>query len=45
MSHHRTLLDAVTGRSGEDLHAVLLTHLRMSHTEPERYSTVVRKPS
>ena len=45
MSHHRTLLDAVTGRSGEDVEAVLLTHLRMSHTEPERYSAAVRKPS
>jgi DNA-binding FadR family transcriptional regulator len=45
MSHHRTLLDAITGRSGDDLQAVLLTHLRMSHTEPERYSTAARKPS
>src|SRR3954469_16406374 len=45
MSHHRTLLDAVTGRSGDDLQAVLLTHLRMSYTEPERYSTLAHKPS
>ena len=45
MSHHRTLLDAIMGRSGDDLQAVLLTHLRMSHTEPERYSAAVRKPS
>jgi DNA-binding GntR family transcriptional regulator len=45
MSHHRTLLDAVTGRSGDDLQTVLLTHLRMSYTEPERYSTLARRPS
>ena len=45
MSHHRTLLDAVLGRSSDDLQAVLLTHLRMSHTEPERYSALVRKLS
>jgi DNA-binding GntR family transcriptional regulator len=45
MSHHRVLLDAVTGRSGDDLQAVLLTHLRMSYTEPERYSTLARKAS
>jgi DNA-binding GntR family transcriptional regulator len=45
MSHHRTLLDAVAGRSGEDPQAVLLTHMRMSYTEPERYSTLARKPS
>ncbi len=45
MSHHRVLLDAVTGRSNEDPQAVLLTHLRMSYTEPERYSTLSRKPS
>lgn len=45
MGHHRALLDAVTGRSGEDLQTVLLTHLRMSYTEPERYSTLARKPS
>lgn len=45
MSHHRTLLDAIMGRSGDDLQAVLVTHLRMSHTEPERYSAAVRKPS
>lgn len=45
MSHHRVLLDAITGRSNDDLQAILLTHLRMSYTEPERYSTVARKPS
>ena len=45
MSHHRILLDAVAGRSGEDPQAVLLTHMRMAYTEPERYSTLARKPS
>lgn len=45
MGHHRVLLDAVTGRSGEDPQEVLLTHMRMSYTEPERYSTLARKPS
>jgi DNA-binding GntR family transcriptional regulator len=45
MSHHRVLLDVVSGRSSDDLQAVLLTHLRMSYTEPERYSTLGRKPS
>ena len=45
MSHHRVLLDAVTGRSGDDPQAVLLTHMRMAYTEPERYSTLARKPS
>jgi DNA-binding GntR family transcriptional regulator len=45
LSHHRILLDAVTGRSGDDPQAVLLTHMRMAYTEPERYSTLARKPS
>src|SRR5262249_38321214 len=45
LSHHPTPLGAITGRPGDDLQAVLLTHLRMSHTEPERYSAVARKPS
>lgn len=45
MSHHRMLLDAVTGRSDDDLQQVLLTHMRMSYTEPERYSTLAKKPS
>jgi DNA-binding GntR family transcriptional regulator len=45
MSHHRFLLDAVTGRSGDDPQEVLLTHMRMAYTEPERYSTLARKPS
>ena len=43
MSHHRILLDAVTGRSGDDPQAVLLTHMRMSYTEPERYSTLAQQ--
>ena len=45
LCHHRILLDAVAGRSGEDPQAVLLTHMRMAHTEPERYSTQPEKPS
>ena len=45
MSHHRVLLDAVTGRSGDDPQGVLLTHMRMAYTEPERYSTLAHKPS
>jgi DNA-binding GntR family transcriptional regulator len=45
LSHHRILLDAVLGRSGDDPAAVLLTHMRMAHTEPERYSNQAPKPS
>jgi len=45
LSHHRMMLDAVAGRSDDDLQDVLLTHMRMSYTEPERYSTLARKPS
>ena len=45
LSHHRILLDAVMGRSADDPQAVLLTHMRMAYTEPERYSTLARKPS
>jgi DNA-binding GntR family transcriptional regulator len=45
LSHHRILLDAVSGRSGDDPQAVLLTHMRMAHTEPERYSNQPQKPS
>ena len=45
LCHHRILLDAVAGRSGEDPQAVLLTHMRMAHTEPERYSAQPEKPS
>ena len=45
MSHHRILLDLVAGRSKEDLQQAVLTHMRMAYTEPERYSTLARKPS
>ena len=45
LSHHRILLDAVAGRTNDDPQAVLLTHMRMAYTEPERYSTLARKPS
>ena len=45
LNHHRLLLDAVVGRSGDDPQAVLLTHMRMAHTEPERYSNQSPKPS
>lgn len=45
LCHHRVLLDAVAGRSGDDPQAVLLTHMRMAHTEPERYSNQPKKPS
>jgi DNA-binding GntR family transcriptional regulator len=44
LCHHRILLDAVAGRSSDDPQAVLLTHMRMAHTEPERYSTQPEKP-
>jgi DNA-binding GntR family transcriptional regulator len=42
MGHHRVLLDAMMGRSGDDPQDVLLTHMRMAHAEPERYSTLAR---
>ena len=45
LSHHRALLDAVTGKSGEDPQTVLQTHVRMGHTEPERHSELPKKPS
>jgi DNA-binding GntR family transcriptional regulator len=45
LSHHRILLEAVAGRSSDDPQAVLLTHMRMAHTEPERYSKQPPKPS
>ena len=45
LSHHRILLDAVMGVSGEDPREVLQTHMRMAHTEPERYSVLPKKPS
>ena len=42
LSHHRILLDAVTGRSNDDPQEALLTHMRMSYTEPERYSSLAK---
>ncbi len=43
LSHHRIILDAVAGRSKDDPQDALLTHMRMSYTEPERYSTLAKK--
>ncbi len=45
LSHHRMLLDVMTGRTGDDPQEVLLTHMRMAYTEPERYSTLAKQPS
>ena len=45
LSHHRIILDAVMGRSEDDPQAALLTHMRMSYTEPERYSTLAKQSS
>jgi DNA-binding GntR family transcriptional regulator len=45
LSHHRILLDVVAGRSEDDPQEALLTHLRMSYTEPERYSTLAKSPT
>jgi len=45
LSHHRALLDAVTGKSSEDPQAVLQTHVRLGFTEPERHSELPKKPS
>jgi DNA-binding GntR family transcriptional regulator len=45
MNHHRALLDAVTGKTGEDPRAVLQTHVHMGFTEPERHSELPKKPS
>jgi DNA-binding FadR family transcriptional regulator len=38
-SHHRMLLEAVASRSQVDPQDVLQSHMRMSYTDPERYST------
>jgi DNA-binding FadR family transcriptional regulator len=43
LSHHRIILDSITGRSDADSQEALLTHMRMSYTEPERYSTLAKK--
>jgi DNA-binding GntR family transcriptional regulator len=45
LSHHRIILDAVTGRSDGDPQEALLTHMRMSYTEPERYSSLAKAPA
>ncbi len=44
LSHHRIILDAIAGRTSDDLQEALLTHMRMAYTEPERYSTLAKKP-
>jgi DNA-binding GntR family transcriptional regulator len=45
LNHHRILLDFVAGRSDDDPQEALLTHMRMSYTEPERYSTLAKTPA
>jgi DNA-binding GntR family transcriptional regulator len=45
LSHHRMVLEAVASRSQVDPQDVLLSHMRMSHTDPERYSNLAKKPS
>ncbi|MEY4965613.1 MAG: hypothetical protein RL274_1196 [Pseudomonadota bacterium] len=45
LSHHRIILDAVAGRSDTDPQDTLLTHVRMSYTGPERYSTLAKRTS
>jgi DNA-binding FadR family transcriptional regulator len=45
LSHHRMLLDAVMGRTEDDPQQLLLNHMRMSYTEPERYSTLAKQPA
>jgi DNA-binding GntR family transcriptional regulator len=45
MGHHRILLDAVLGSSADNPLDVLLTHISMANTEPERYSSSAAKPS
>ena len=42
LSHHRALLDVLAGLSDADPQEALLTHLRMSYTDPERYSTLAK---
>ncbi len=42
LSHHRVILDSVSGRSDADPQEALLTHLRMAYIEPERYSSLAR---
>jgi len=45
LSHHRALLEVVTGHSDTDPREILATHIRMSSTEPERYSALPRRTS
>jgi len=45
LSHHRMLLEAIASRSQVDPQDVLLSHMRMSYTDPERCSTLAKKPS
>jgi DNA-binding GntR family transcriptional regulator len=45
LNHHRALLDVLSGLSDDDPQDALLAHLRMSYTEPERYSTLARAMS
>jgi DNA-binding GntR family transcriptional regulator len=45
LSHHRFILDLVAGRTNDDPQEALLTHMRMSYTEPERYSTLAKSSS
>ncbi|MFO1247540.1 MAG: GntR family transcriptional regulator [Alphaproteobacteria bacterium] len=45
MNHHHVLLDAILGKSGDDVQAVLQVHVRMGFTEPERHSELAKKPS
>jgi DNA-binding GntR family transcriptional regulator len=44
LSHHRIILDSVTGKSDADPQEALLTHLRMAYTQPERYSSLAKAP-
>jgi DNA-binding GntR family transcriptional regulator len=41
LSHHRALLNVVLNRSTEDPQDAVLMHLRMSYTDPERFSSLV----
>jgi len=41
LSHHRSLLQVVLGQSDEDPQNAILMHLRMSYTDPERFSSLV----
>jgi DNA-binding GntR family transcriptional regulator len=45
LSHHRVLLDAMTGRSGDDPQEVLLIHIGMAYTAPKRHAASAKKLS